>query len=255
MIYIVLGCHKSGTTLVGEILHRSGIPMVEEGESVQSDYDAGDYFERREWVHLNQDILGFGNPVEDHPAPRQIFASEATRQGIRRQILRCERAHEDWGFKDPRTCLTYPVWREELPEHVVVGVYRSLEEFWGNRLTKRRKRHSFWKAVRMWCDYNRCLADVLERRQALGQPFVLLRYELLMDGDDEFLRLQAFIGRGLVDPRKAARYRSQARGRIRLAIADRVMNAVGLPQPTKITRRLERLAAHPVVSGDDPLLP
>ena len=39
MTYVVLGMHKSGTTLVAEILHRSGIPMVEATSS--ADYYAG----------------------------------------------------------------------------------------------------------------------------------------------------------------------------------------------------------------------
>ena len=82
MIYVVLGCHKSGTTLVAEVLHRSGIAMLE-GEVEEADYDEGDFFERLDMVHVNQDILGHGDPAEDHPAPAILHATEVQRRAIR----------------------------------------------------------------------------------------------------------------------------------------------------------------------------
>lgn len=246
MIYVVTGCHKSGTTLVSEMLHRSGIAMVPK-DGDQGDYDEGNFFERLDWVHLNQDILGFGDPAEDHPAPRQLVVREATREAMRRRIEQCAAAHEDWGFKDPRVCLTYPIWREELPDHVLVGVYRPLAEFWGNRSSKRSaRRRSFWKAIRTWCDYNGRLADHLERRRDLGQPFLLVRFETLMNDDAEISRMSEFFGRDVFDARRPERYRSRARSGVRLALTDRIVNALGMPQPSKIERRLERLEAAPV---------
>jgi len=246
MICVVLGSHKSGTTLVSEILHRSGIPMIRESDAAGG-YDAGNFYERREWVHLNQDILGSGDPAEDHPAPEQVFARQATVEAIRREVRLCEAEHTDWGFKDPRTCLTYPIWREILPEHVVIGVYRSLEEAWGNHVRRKRpRRRSFWKVVRMWSDHNRRLMEVLVRRRELGQPFILLSYEALMRGDEEFERLAEFLRRELVDPRQPDLYRSRARGGLRIAAADRVLNALGRPQPSRIRRRLDQLTGQTV---------
>ena len=43
-VFVVLGMHKSGTTLVSDILHRSGVPMVEVRSS--EGYDQGNKMER-----------------------------------------------------------------------------------------------------------------------------------------------------------------------------------------------------------------
>jgi len=240
MIHVVLGCHKSGTTLVAEILHRSGIPMLE-GTVEETHYDQGDFFERPDLVHINQDILGHGDPAEDHPAPPVLCSTEAQRRAICEKIDACEAAHADWGFKDPRLCLTYPVWRELLPEHLVIGVYRGLPEVWAHQAKQGRRHRSLWKAIRMWSDYNWRLADILERRQQTGRPYLLLRFESLMTDDREFARLQAFLGRSLVDPRKPDRYRSRERSRIRIALVDAVLGTLGHPRPSSTAARLERL--------------
>ncbi len=46
MIYVIFGMHKSGTTLVAEMLHKSGINMGDFDESVS--YDIGNQYERNE---------------------------------------------------------------------------------------------------------------------------------------------------------------------------------------------------------------
>lgn len=45
MIFVVLGMHKSGTTLVSQILHHSGIPMGD-GFDENVTYDGGNKYER-----------------------------------------------------------------------------------------------------------------------------------------------------------------------------------------------------------------
>jgi hypothetical protein len=248
MIYVVLGCHKSGTTLVSEILHRSGIPMGADTREGQS-YDSGNYFERREWVHLNQDILGYRGSSHNHPAPHPLVVRKATLDALRREITRCEEDSPSWGFKDPRTCLTYPILRDHLPAHVTIAVYRSLEEYWSNQIRNRPKRHKLWKTIRTWSAYNSRLVEILVQRRQLAQPFILLRYEELMRGSVEFQRLADFMGRELHDPRKQALYRSEARGKVRIAIADRVLNATGRPQPSRIRRSLDDLAKQTIAIG------
>ena len=56
MIYIVLGMHKSGTTLISEILHHSGINMTED-QNTQLNYDQGNFYEWVAAVRFNREIL------------------------------------------------------------------------------------------------------------------------------------------------------------------------------------------------------
>ena len=57
MIHVVLGMHKSGTTLVSELLHHAGIDMVDAADPDTS-YDHGNKWERDSTKQVNHAILG-----------------------------------------------------------------------------------------------------------------------------------------------------------------------------------------------------
>ena len=59
MIYVVLGMHKSGTSLAAEILHKSGISMVTTDQV--GTYEDGAYYERQDCYQLNMAILGWSD--------------------------------------------------------------------------------------------------------------------------------------------------------------------------------------------------
>lgn len=231
MIVCVLGMHKSGTTVVAETLHRSGIDMGVFDERLG--YDDGNQFERHEAIDLNRGLLAAASiptrlgaragRMERDRAGYQpnADANSIVRRGKLARVLAnadlgpfrglaedLSANHRDWGFKDPRTCLTYDVWRRALPEHRVVAVYRRFDEVmshfkvtWTSPLLMARQVHS-------WIVHNEMLIDHLRRRA----DFVLLRYDELMTGPDEFARMATYLGRSLEDCRKPDMYRSRARG-------------------------------------------
>ncbi len=146
MIYVVLGVHKSGTTLVSRTLHASGINMVDHADE-STDYDEGGHYERASVVDLNHQLLSgcmippLGAIVRRDGVNEQGHYDDVAiawklprrptrkqRKEMRRIIQDCGRRYADWGFKDPRTCLTYPVWQSELPAHALVIVYRGFIE-------------------------------------------------------------------------------------------------------------------------------
>ncbi|MGM0484512.1 MAG: hypothetical protein ACQERI_08185, partial [Candidatus Krumholzibacteriota bacterium] len=56
MIFVLLGMHKSGTTLISRMLHESGINMC--GEPCgEASYDAGNKYERLEFLIYNTAML------------------------------------------------------------------------------------------------------------------------------------------------------------------------------------------------------
>jgi hypothetical protein len=238
-VYVILGMHKSGTTLVSQILHRSGIRMGE-GTDVDGDYDRGVFFERSDARELNQHIIGFGDPAHEHPAPRDLRFGEAERERMREIVRACEASGESWGFKDPRTCLTYPLWRRELPAHRVILVHRSLEEVFSHFWRNERTAGVTWNTVRTWCDYNERALKAAELDPAAA---LLVCYERLMTQDDEFARLERFVGHPLSDVRSAKRYRSRSAGRLRLSGVDALRGLLGLSRAPEITARLEALHA------------
>jgi hypothetical protein len=208
MIYIVLGMHKSGTTLLSQILHRSGISMVDDVDLATS-YDAGNQWERESTKSINHQLLGSSGLFSLHARPSTSGKHDPLlRHHMSDLLIRYSAANQDWGFKDPRSSLTYDEWSSVLPEHKIIAVYRRPEEVWSHywSSTKGRRRITvFREFVACWCEYNLAILNVLEKATA---PSILLSYARLMKGDGEFRRLESFVGRPLSDERKLSMKRS-----------------------------------------------
>jgi len=233
MIYVVLGMHKSGTTLVSQALHESGINMGEFDESL--DYDNDNKYERHVTQEINRDLLhGFLIPPLDYlvrSRNRPLYDQAGYRRNkdsvalVRYQafqnkfknsvppvivetIHRLDAEYADWGFKDPRTCLTYPIWARALPEHRLIIVYRHYTQF------IKRYRISQWNIPRLyrvlygWSIHNQMINRYLNQTD---QPTVVLSYERLMEGDAEYAKLRNFVGNHLVDTRDPNLYRNRSK--------------------------------------------
>lgn len=213
MIYVVLGMHKSGTTLVSQILHHSGINMGEIDPGIT--YDKGNQYERESTRDINEEILGSQDRLSiDIAAPSRLTMTTEHRERMRRLIQTCSREHTDWGFKDPRTTLVYPVWAEVLPEHKLIVVYRSLDELWRRYRPKLYRRYRDFKVARKlvqrWYEHN---LNILKILQNTSMPALVMEFSELMQSQAEFDRLQAFVGRTLADQRRMDLYRNRQQGR------------------------------------------
>lgn len=237
MIYVVLGMHKSGTTLVAEILQKSGIPMIGDEDGDPS-YDKGIKYERISTANLNKDILNSWD-VESFNIrhSENLDLSDKQRNRMIEIIRECQSRGSDWGFKDPRTCLTYELWDSHLPEHRLIAVYRQPTQVW---LHYRSWRYFFslWKVVRTWNMYNRKIITIL---QNTGREYVVLDYERLMSEQHEIERLNRFIGREVVDARKKSAYRKRSTKSNLVSIADFLGGLFGFGRSSHIMQELELL--------------
>lgn len=213
MVYLVLGMHKSGTSLLAELLHRSGVAMGDL-DAAGADYDAGHKFEDAQVQAINKALLGF---AESYRLPsRPIEPDVQLERRMRDLVAQRQAAGGDWGFKDPRTVLTYEAWRPVLPPHRLLLIYRRPAEVWqhyrrlGPRRPPWRRLRWLWAVMGAWVAYNRRLLAILEAA-APGQALIL-DYGALMDREAEaFQRLGAFLGRDLEDVRRGERYRNRRR--------------------------------------------
>lgn len=250
MIVCVLGMHKSGTTLVAEMLHHSGIHMADVDPELG--YDESNKYERHEAQDINRDLLrgatiptwrslrsrnagrnraGYQSNTDSVSIVRRAKLVAAVRDAdlgpMRELATELTSTHRDWGFKDPRTCLTYDAWRRALPDHRLIGVHRSFDEV----LTRYKAAWSSpvrtARIVRSWIVHNEMLIEHLRRRD----DFVLVRYATLMSGPDELERLRDYLGHRLVDRRKPDLYRA------------RVDPSGGPSPPTWIPRQIYARAA------------
>lgn len=258
LIYVVLGMHKSGTTLVAELLHRSGISM---GESIDTslDYDAGNKYERTRTADLNKALLDAGD-VEtlDLKPPRALVPSPRIRAEL--EALVCELVAQDvpWGFKDPRTCLTYPIWEQALPGHALIAVYRHYAAVVGHyldrtsrvRKEKRLQRFGIVRtALARWVQYNTRMLRIL---RTTARPSILLSYERLLTESDEFERLRTFLGRPLQDARDPRKSRFGTHPDLRCRLAAASLVALGQGWPAHVLRALDALRRTQAASSGRP---
>jgi hypothetical protein len=250
MIHVVLGMHKSGTTLVSQILHHSGIVMVEEVDE-STGYDEGNQWEREVTKSVNHALLGSEGLYSLHTRRRGPLGTTPDVQRRMAEIISsCSARHTDWGFKDPRTCLTYEAWAPMLPEHAITVVYRRPEEAWAHYWASTRGRRRltvFHEFLPAWCEYNAAIVALL---QTASTPWIVLPYTRLMESDTEFRRLEAFIGRPVADRRQPGMRRSHA-ARSAAYVTARAWHAcrTGM-HPETIVAALDSLASRDVRSAE-----
>ncbi len=214
MIYVILGMHKSGTTLVAQMLHRSGINMG--SFDMQLDYDAGNQYERQEPQEINKELLKCGDKFSlDVLTPISSYKYHnfnKLKAKADNLIKKMNKKYKDWGFKDPRTCLTYPFWNFVLPKHKLIFIYRSPVEvcahyqkgipaiLWFYRVK------IWWKTLTAWYVYNH---ECLKHLRLNDACFLAVNYSDVMTSDSAVKRIEDFINIPLSeDCRVKALYRS-----------------------------------------------
>ena len=243
MIYVVLGMHKSGTTLISQILHHSGVNMVDDLDEAVT-YDEGNKYERQSILHLNMDILGVDNyEVIELAAPARPVANESQRHRMAEIVTGCTERYDDWGFKDPRSCLVYPLWANTLPEHKIIAVYREPSQirkhFTSPRsLRKYRVPRMTWLYLNRWYEHNMNIVNYL---QGSTREFIVLSYNALMSGDREFDRLREFVGLDLEDRRRKDLYRGRKRETFLFKASDWLMKRTRGHNVREVTEILDRL--------------
>lgn len=211
MIYIILGMHKSGTTLVSQILHESGVHMGNFDKRVG--YDDGNKYEMRKGQEINIGMLGCRGvhslrvikPIEKEECNTSIT------KNIGNMVESLNSSCKDWGFKDPRTCLTYTVWKRNLPSHKIIFVYRHPLQVWMH-YQRKVNRYNLLSKVKIgiqtlnaWYIYN---AQSLNHISNTEMDVLQLDYNELLGKQEVFKKMEEFVGYRLVDCREKTMYRS-----------------------------------------------
>lgn len=133
---IILGMHRSGTTLLAEILQSLGVFLGEtKGIHLESPY----FRKLNKWI-LNRlghgrwdrpvDVMGF---LKEKPGLREAVVEELREKSDCAEFFKCSSKgvglKKDksplWAWKDPRTMLIWPFWHEIFPKARFVFLYRN----------------------------------------------------------------------------------------------------------------------------------
>ena len=121
---VVLGMHRSGTSMMGGLLAALGVDMGDDFKPSINANPTG-FFEDKRFMKLNRRILrAAGGGHLAPPAPEAILAQKAAfRQEIRGLVE--GKVSSRWGWKDPRTSLTIDLYMEHLPHPRVIVIRRA----------------------------------------------------------------------------------------------------------------------------------
>ncbi|MDO8862510.1 glycosyltransferase [Haliea sp. E1-2-M8] len=166
---VVLGMHRSGTSMVAHQLHAFGLEAGSEAELLapREDNPAG-FWERRDVVALNDEILrATGGAWFMPPAMDQLTPTDYQEQVA---AIVAALPEAGWLLKDPRMLLTWPVWQPHLQGALRVLVYRGPCAV----AVSLNRRNGFPLALglALWEYYNRLVLDL-----AAGADVVALSYE------------------------------------------------------------------------------
>ena len=118
-MYVVLGMHRSGTSFVARALHESGVDMGEGHFVGANRFNPLGHYENADFVVLNDEIMKEAGAVDwsGVVAPEKIEEiRESGKYRSRVKELLGRFSSKFWGFKDPRTISTLPLYLEQVDE-------------------------------------------------------------------------------------------------------------------------------------------
>lgn len=130
MQLIVLGMHRSGTSVLARILNLMGAYFGPEGISTgaNSENPKG-FWERRDVRLLNDAVLHSAGCDWDRVADLDLDrVPEPMRKAFDRvtsRVLLEMDAHRPWFIKEPRLCLLLPLWLAHMQVPVIVNIHRN----------------------------------------------------------------------------------------------------------------------------------
>ena len=169
---VILGAHRSGTSLTTSILHSLGVHIGDELLGAHPSQPYG-HWENVHFYRLNMDILkAAGGSWVNPPSDGAIKAVKPQFKG--RMLRTIQAAKKDlWGWKDPRTCLTIPLYLPHLEDPRFVLVYRETGAI-VNSLLKRSGGRDRAKWLRLTQVYQRTMEN-----ESAGYPVLRIGYGLL----------------------------------------------------------------------------
>jgi hypothetical protein len=187
--------HRSGTSLLARVVQVLGVYLGPEEHlmALQPENPRG-FWENRLLTDLNDEILArFGGRWDDLPPVPAHWAAAPEiadlRQRARSLIQTDFGTAKLWGWKDPRTCLTLPFWKEILPPMSYIICLRNPYDV--AQSLQQRNGFSIAKGVDLWLAY---LNGAIQH--TAGERRYFLFYEdFLHDWQRELRPLAAFLGK------------------------------------------------------------
>ncbi len=172
---VVLGMHRSGTSSLAGCLQKMGLYLGDVYES--NPHNSKGNRENQRVRDLNDQVLACNKAGWDYPPSHWQRLSWTDEQAAARdELIRNMQTEAKangatyWGFKDPRTLVTWPFWKHSLPQLCLVGTFRHPVAVAAS--LQKRDGMQPEKAYKLWCAYNQRLLKICRSR-----PFRLFDFD------------------------------------------------------------------------------
>lgn len=199
MIVLVVGMHRSGTSMLAGLLQNYGIHMGSDKTFYPkpSKENPVGFYENIEFRVLNDLMIeSCGYQVKDwNKAIPTINASLINKFRMLRLILKYQRQFQTWGFKDPRICLTLHSWLWlfsclRLQKEVKI-IYVFRDPTTTAVSMSNRGNTDIETAINLWDTYNRRAISALDKA---NKNAFFIQYKDLLDMSENLVdRFQKFL--------------------------------------------------------------
>ena len=123
---IIIGMHRSGTSMLARILDKAGVYM---GYDLTNDHESW-YFQRVNTAWMDREKLTWDNPSVPEKADLKLFNTYSFLRHYARITLQPLKpisflSSDSWGWKDPRNTFTVSQWLRIFPKAKVIHIFRN----------------------------------------------------------------------------------------------------------------------------------
>lgn len=210
---MVVGMHRSGTSLISNWLYRCGLQLGEHLLEAGNGNEEG-HFEDIEFLKMHEEILTSNDfPASGYVYDKVIDISVYQLEKLKSVIKVKNQRYRQWGWKEPRTCLFLDLYRELLPNSkylVIVRDYaavvhsllkrdfaeyeqkylrgKKLQRFVWLYLRRQNASRKFYKThaedyLKIYIEYNQHILNTL--KELPPEDYMVVNYSLLEKSDKE----------------------------------------------------------------------
>jgi hypothetical protein len=186
-LFLVLCLHRSGSSATAGVLHLLGIHMGDRLLQATMHNKKG-HFENVEFVQLNQEILRSVNSTWNKPPIQEKIAETKFSVAKIRTFIE-KNMKPIWGLKDPRTLLTFELWKpylEEVADITYVFVHRPFEA--SVRSLANRDRHTIGTANLILTPYLKNLYLYRHNYDLPPENIIDVSYQDILNNPEAFVR-------------------------------------------------------------------